>query len=248
MLRWQQPGALWQLQVLFHSGVFHWNGRAIPFEPFAVFVIPPGSRCEVYRNGQETYVYDYMSFIPVKSEIDNVSVPLCTQLNREVGNYWDILFRKGLSQVQYSRTQANVVTWSLLWAVARPVHQPLTNIFVEQAEQIISQRLHEKVSVKELSEELSISQSQLIRLFLAEHQRTPLQFTLERRAQVAHELLTKTTDPVKSIAARVGYSDIHQFNRFIRQRFSQSPRSLRFNREDVDLWRLKSLKKHRDIL
>ena len=153
--------------------------------------------------------------------------------------------RKALNRIQFSRTSAHSVAWSLLWSVAQSEHVALRSVYTEQAEKLIEDRIGEKLLVSELCRELSISQSQLTRLFLHELGRTPHQYIKDRRAHHAHRLLTRTTVAIKQVAANCGIPNVHQFNRFIRDRYGESPRALRQNRGVVDLYRVGDLRKAR---
>ena len=245
-LSWIQPSDLWQAQLLLHRGSFTFNGLTMAIEPFDLVIVPPGSRCEVERFGQEEYVYDFIGFAPVAGERDIVSLPLKTNLG-DSGHFWDLELRKALNRIQFSRTSAHSVAWSLLWSVAQSEHVALRSVYTEQAEKLIEDRIGEKLRVSDLCKELSISQSQLTRLFLHELGRTPLQYIKDRRAHHAHRLLTRTTVAIKQVAVNCGIPNVHQFNQFVRDRYGESPRSLRQNRGVVDLYRVGDLKKARAI-
>lgn len=245
VLRWVQPSDAWQAQLLIHHGSFTYNGMSMPVEPFDLLVIPPGGRCEVERFGQQDYyVYDYFAFTPIIGERDVVSLPLKTSLG-ESGHFWDLEFRKALTRLQFSKTSSHVLCWHLLLSVAQPEHIAIKSVYTEQAEALISERLAQKLAVSQICRELNISQSQLTRLFVSELGRSPLQYIRDRRAQLALKLLTNTTLPIKQVGATCGIPNAHQFNRFVRERFGESPRSLRNHRGIVDIYHVSDLKKGR---
>lgn len=244
-LRWIQPAEMWQAQLLHHHGTFTVNGFAFSVQPFDLVVLPPGARCEVNRFGHDVYVYDYFGFVPTPSDRDVVSLPLKASLGEEAGHFWDLEFRRALNRLQYSRTLSQVCAWHLLLSVAQPEHAVIKSVYTEQAEKLIEERLGNRIVVAELCKDLDVSQSQLTRLFMAEHGRSPLQYILDRRAQQAHKLLTRSTLPIKQVASNIGMPNVHQFNRFIRERYGASPTALRKHRGFVDVYREQNLEKGR---
>ncbi|HEY0866106.1 MAG TPA: helix-turn-helix domain-containing protein, partial [Fimbriimonas sp.] len=67
----------------------------------------------------------------------------------------------------------------------------------------------------------------------------PLQYIRDRKAQLAHQLITGTTHPIKQVAVACGFQDLHSFNRFVRDRLGVSPRAVRGGREEIDIFRVK---------
>lgn len=238
-LEWVQPGDLFQGQLYHHAGTIYVNGLAIPFEPWDLVIVPPNSRCQVIRRGQGTHVYDYFTFVPTSGERDIVAIPLLSRLGEE-GKFWDVNFRRALNRQILSRTSIQVVVSSLLWAISQPSAMATGNVFVEQAEALIHDRLSTRLRIRSLAKELSISQSQLNRLFLAEHGQTSMQYIRDQRAQLAQRLLSQTTIPIKQVAAACGFPDLHAFNRFVRDRLGASPRAVRISRGEVDIYRTRS--------
>lgn len=243
-VKWVQPTDLWQALLMHHSGTFSLNGHILGFEPFDLFVVPPMSHCEVERTGGTEFVYNYAGFKPQSDERDTVSLPVKTSLGDE-GHYWDKVFRTALNQLQFSRTFAHVVVWNLLWSVAQPQHAVIRSVYTDQAEKLIDERIGQRLRISDICSELQISPSQLTRYFLMDTGRTPHQFILDRRAELAHRLLTRTTSQVKLVAAACGMPNIQQFNRFVKDRYGQSPRVLRQNRGIVDIYRAGDLEKAR---
>lgn len=236
-IAWVQPSDLWHVHWPSHGGSFTMNGKTFAFEPHSVIVVPPGSRCEVIRHGRTMYTYCYFSFVPTSSEQDTVSLPVCSQLERPQADWLEKQFRHALNRQQWSRTGLAAIAYALLWSVATPEFVHLKSLTTEQAEALISDRLGGRILVRELADELRISQSQLTRAFLQDHGRTPLQYIKDRRAQVAHRLLTRTMTPIKQVALSCGIPDSNQFYRFIKERYGASPRQLRREQGIVDVFR-----------
>jgi len=98
---------------------------------------------------------------------------------------------------------------------------------VERARRLIELRLSEPLTVAAIADEVSLSQSQLTRLFRNEVGSSPRQYLLSRRVERARYLLIHTTRPIKAIAREVGIGDLHQFNKTLRRTINIAPRELR---------------------
>lgn len=242
--KWVQPSDLWQALLFHHLGSFTLNGHTFDLKPMDLVIVPPLSRCEVERWGQKEFVYNFAGFKPNPSDRDIVALPVKTNLEKS-GDHWDREFRSALNQLQFSRTRAAVVVWNLLWSVALPEHMSTRSVYTEQAEKFIEDNLNRKLQLSDLCLELHISPSQLTKHFMNDIGRTPHQFILDRRAQLAHRLLTSTTIQIKQVATQCGMPNFQQFNRFIKGRYGESPRGLRMLRGSVDHFRVEDLERAR---
>jgi transcriptional regulator GlxA family with amidase domain len=165
-----------------------------------------------------------------------MTIPIVSAFGEE-GMWWDRNFRLSLNRLMLSRTQNRSLIFAWLWSIALPEKVFPRNPYVEAAERLFEERMENGIQVAEAARELFISPSQLTRLFLAEHGRTPLQYLLEQRAGRAHHLLTQTTLPIKAVASACGVPNAHAFNRFVRARLGGSPRSIRLGTATVDAFR-----------
>lgn len=117
----------------------------------------------------------------------------------------------------------------ILQILARHVHPAPTQLS-EQArilQEHIDRNLDQSVSMHQLSQLVSLSPSQITRLFKSAFQTTPYEYLLSRRAAMAKELLRSTNLSVKEIAYSLGFSDEHYFSTFFRKRTGTAPLSYR---------------------
>lgn len=242
--KWNQPSDMWQLLLMHHSGEFIFNGHTYAIEPFDLFIVPPMSRCQIERWGAKEFVYNFAGFVPQASQQDIVSLAVKTSLGSD-GHFWDKEFRTALNNLQFSRTRSKVIVWNLLWSIAQPEHIVVRSVYTEQAERFIEEHLGSRLRLSDLCSELSISASQLTKHFLQDTGRTPHQYILDRKAHLAHRLLTTTTQQVKQVAAACGMPNIQQFNRFVKARYGDSPRNIRRLRGSVDFYRVNDLARAR---
>jgi len=162
-----------------------------------------------------------------------VGLPLVTDVTN-VFDGWEKQWGRAFDRSQFARTGVVAWIWSVLWHLSSGPENVRTNIYVEEAERIIQERMASKIGVLELAKELEISHSQLVRLFRSEHGTTIQEYIRVQRTVRACRLLTASTSSIKSIAAQVGVPDLHQFSRMIRNATGVSPRQMRTERRTFD--------------
>lgn len=232
-LEWHQPIDRWQMLVVSHEGVVSCDGRIAPYGPRSLLIFPPRARCRLERSGMEAYEHIFVWFVPQESSSDFVGIPLVTDISAEFDS-WETQWKRAFDRIQFTRTGVRSWMWSVLWHVAQGPENVRTNLYVEEAERLILERLTMKISVIELAKELSISHSQLVRLFRSEHGTTVQEYIRTQRTVRACRLLTSTTHSIKTVANLVGVPDLQQFSKMIRNATGVSPRQMRNERRTFD--------------
>lgn len=90
--------------------------------------------------------------------------------------------------------------------------------------------VYRKVSVEKLSEELSISKSQMTREFTRYFGISPYKYLLDKKIDVAKHLLLSTQMRVYEISELLGFSDTYYFSNLFKQKTGMSPLGYRFDR------------------
>lgn len=101
-----------------------------------------------------------------------------------------------------------------------------------RALEIIELGLAERLSVREIADQVDISHNHLTRLFREQFGTTVIAFIQQRRLSRATHLLENTQLPIKAIAAHVGAADTHQFNKMLHRHVGRSPSDLRAGRTE----------------
>lgn len=91
----------------------------------------------------------------------------------------------------------------------------------------ISSYVHRKFNLDELSEELHMSKSNVIRIFKKEYGLTPYEYLLDLKIETAKALLKDTNIPIKKIAEKLCISDEHYFSTLFLKRVGMRPGSYR---------------------
>jgi len=94
----------------------------------------------------------------------------------------------------------------------------------------IENNIHRSVTLAELAALIYCSESQMIRIFKRETNRTPYAYLLEKKMEMAGTLLKNTRMTVKEIADYLGYSDQHYFSNQFKQHRGICPLQFRNER------------------
>ena len=87
--------------------------------------------------------------------------------------------------------------------------------------------LHKPWTVAEMAAVVGVSDGQLRRLFAVAHRRSPQQFLIDLRLEIASTLLADPALRIKEIQAHVGIADSSHFCRDFRARYGVSPTEYR---------------------
>jgi AraC family transcriptional regulator, arabinose operon regulatory protein len=97
--------------------------------------------------------------------------------------------------------------------------------YIEKAEQYIREHYHERITVKEISTHLFISEAYLYKLFRDYLNISPAKYISKLRMEHAEYLIERKTLPIKEIAALTGYKNIYHFSNAFKKEYGCSPSS-----------------------
>lgn len=221
---WTQPPSHWTLFYFQHAGVMTVNNKPIPYEDGNVGFVIPGTKVEFLKVGEGTRRYQ-MSF-GLKARTETVAIPAVADLgqNTELRRQE---FEDSFRWLHTSIMRGLACAFNTLWSIAQPGHVFRKSDLVFDAEALIMKRLHERINIQDLSEELAISHTHLLRLFREEHNCTIQEYVREKRAEIARQMIQETDMALKEIAVKTGMPDLQYFNKVIRSATGLSPRALR---------------------
>jgi AraC-like DNA-binding protein len=222
---WVQSQEQYLGMIVKHPGVYRLNGRSFEIRPYDFILATPGSRCEIERHGEPPYEYVAFAFQFSEGTGDAAWMPFCKQVPD--GEFWSKAFTRAARRVSVSMGMFKALVPAFIWSIAEFSAPASKNVYVAEAERLIAERLSEPIRISALAKEIGISQSQLNRHFLVENGSTPMQYILERRAELAHRLLTTTSLSLKEVARNCGFPNTHALSRFVRDRIGSAPRKVR---------------------
>lgn len=219
---WVQPPGTWRVILYSHEGVARINGRSYPYGPGTGLIFPPYASCGHAKVGPPSLEVSAHFDFP-DAEEKPVALPLEFRYRQE---WYDLLWFAGEHGMSGAE-RGKALVWHILWTISEPTSKLRNQSRIYDAEDLIRSMLDQKFSVAELAKRLDVSQSTLLTWFQAEHNTTIQGFVRQTRAREACRLLTSTDLPVKTIASRVGVSDLQQFNKLVRHHCGLSPREYR---------------------
>jgi AraC-like DNA-binding protein len=92
---------------------------------------------------------------------------------------------------------------------------------------ILDQSIYRKITIDEIGLELNLSKSQMSREFKKYYKTTPYQYLLNRRINIAQNLLTKTTLSIKEISDSLCFADEYYFSNIFKKKNGISPLTYR---------------------
>lgn len=92
---------------------------------------------------------------------------------------------------------------------------------------LVTKRIHERISITDIAERLSLSRDYCSRLFTNTFRVSPRRYILEERMKAIARELAQSGGSVSTVAERYGYESIHSFGRLFKQVLGVSPASVR---------------------
>lgn len=144
------------------------------------------------------------------------------------------LFRGCLEQMQgntgSAHETATLVAHKLVYGIARQLYSDAPacrNPIAAELKSWIERNAVRTLSLPELSRKFGYSPSQLIRIFQREYGKTPYQYFLKKKLELAAVMLRNTGKSVKEIAFTLEFSDAYYFSNIFKRHYGISPRDFR---------------------
>jgi YesN/AraC family two-component response regulator len=91
----------------------------------------------------------------------------------------------------------------------------------------VSERYNQKLSLNELSQSFSMSQSSICNMFAKHYESTFIMFITNLRMKEAHRLMLETGTTLKEIASHCGYPSYHRFCKVFKTHYGKPPSEYR---------------------
>jgi AraC family transcriptional regulator len=161
--------------------------------------------------------------LPTRHEVhDERIVTLVEQLADEIaaGGVNGRLYAQGLSLALVGWLRAR---YAFEPAPTRVRAQKLAPLHAERVREYIDAHLGHELGVAELAGLVGLSSAYFVRVFHATFGTTPHRFVLERRVQVAAELLRQPGMPIAQVAYALGFSSQAHFTAVFRRQTGRTP-------------------------
>ena len=160
-------------------------------------------------------------YLPVKDSSRDISEPLLQRTITKLNTLWSNYSTSPRDRLTFN---AVILRWigTLLSAEYRPEIdgdiQPFTPVL-----QYIQRHLDRPLPLRELAEIMHLNPTYFSNRFKTAFGQPPRDFIIERRLEKARHLLVWKDDPLKQVAAQVGFDDPFYFSRLFKQKNGISP-------------------------
>lgn len=124
--------------------------------------------------------------------------------------------------------KASEIIFGMLMEIATVNHErKQVSELAKKIKITLDKSIYNDFSVENLAKELFVSTSQITREFKKYYDKTPYDYLLDKRLEVAKTLLSTTLTSVSTIADYLCFTDSHHFARFFKARTGSTPKQFR---------------------
>ncbi len=220
--------------IMSGKGYVNVNGEGFCVSSGDVYMLPLGCSCHYYSDKKTPYKKIWM----------NVNGELCRHLinayhldNRyhfeNVNLYSEFKHAIEICKDKSLKTDAIFTKCSSIFfkiiqtLYAHSYEESTINEYVLAAKQYCDANICEKISVKNISDTVNISVSQLNRLFKKEFGKTVYSYLLDCRIELSKSLLKGTGMSIGQIADKLKFADEHYFSNIFKKKTSYTPTEYR---------------------
>ena len=223
------PG-IWCLHLYRYEGSVCIDEEPFSIRPGYLSIFPPDVQLEFQMRGISRHIYAHFAF-PAEA---NATATVATMI--DAGEYFPALNEQLQTIIRYFAVQprrAEVRFCDLLWNLSERYGHPAvaasdrSHPALDRAIGLIELRLGSSISIPHLARESGLSHNHLLRLFRVKFGETIEAYIRSRRVAKALHLLCHSNLPIKTVAAEVGFPDVHTFNKAARRQLGKSPSQLR---------------------
>ncbi|MGC4046427.1 MAG: AraC family transcriptional regulator [Armatimonas sp.] len=200
------------------QGVFHVEGTPYSLEPSTLFFARPGVLHQITNTEEPGMALRWVTFTLPPSPLAGTFAASATLISpgaNALGALWEALFAladSGDTTGARELMPPLLRTLLRLGSDTRPAATADSGI-APAAVRAIHSRLDNPPTVAALATRFALSERHFARLFIAHTGIPPAAYIERARLERAAALLLRTDDPIKHVAALVGYPDVHGFTR-----------------------------------
>ena len=144
-----------------------------------------------------------------------------------------VLDGSGIDDHAYAETLGLLLLWELRHTTTskhsqlNAVRGGLTALQLRRVKEFVDAQISNDITISDLAAVAGLSQFHFIRAFKASVGRSPYQYVLSERINVAKDMLSKADLSIADVALAVGFSDASQLNRVFRKLVGVTPTAFR---------------------
>ena len=226
--------------VISGKGILDYCGKRWEIREGQTFILFPGEETTYYADKGDPWYYCWVGFqgtaaakivesigfssqTPVLTLSDDVKIE--SEIRRMLG-VRDLTLD---GQLRRNAGLLELLSDLIRERAERAESDSIPNIYSysEYAVRYINNHFSEKIRIQDLANHIGISRSYLVKLMKQETGMSPQEYLIETRMRRASDLLSRTNDSIKVVAAECGYEDALAFSKVFKTRFGLNPTQYR---------------------
>ena len=123
--------------------------------------------------------------------------------------------------------EASAIIFNIILKLVKNNTQRKVSQLANMLKETLDRSIYRKITIEDLAQESNISKSQMCREFKKYFEMTPYQYLLNRRINIAANLLLKTSMSIKEISEHLHFADEYYFSNIFKKKIGFSPRAYR---------------------
>jgi AraC family transcriptional regulator len=234
----------YEISVVFEGrGVFQYKDNMTSLEPGSFVIIPPNVLHRFYAITPMRFGVIHVENLCQRTEglikrlisNENPNVILLSPLDTE---QYNLLFRQWLRLISIPLKEEDLfkAAWIELFILFLIEHNRPVNksISITNVADYIRLNLQEEISISRLAKIIGFSDSGFRRLFKKYYGVTPKQYQQQCRMNEAKWILRSSSEPIQSVADKVGFLNLHGFSSWFQRKEGFSPSEWRKRERDSE--------------
>ena len=226
--------------VVSGKGVLDYSGRRWEIREGQMFILFPGEETTYYADKTDPWYYCWIGFQGtsaakiVESIGFSAQTPVLTlsdamKVESEIKKMLEARDLTLDGQLKRNAGMLEILSNLIVESAERAETDSSPNIYSysEYAVRYINNHFSEKIRIQDLADHIGISRSYLVKLMKQETGMSPQEYLIETRMRRASDLLSRTNDSIRVIAAECGYDDALAFSKVFKSRFGLNPTEYR---------------------
>lgn len=222
------------------KGMLDYRGKRWMIREGQMFILYPGEVTTYYADKDDPWYYCWIGFQGESAAKIVESIGFSSQtpvLSLKQSSHIEDVIRTMLAikkvsldgQLRRSAGLLDILSDLIQERTVRAESEKTVSTFSysEYAVRYINNHFSEKIRIQDLAKHIGISRSYLVKLMRQETGMSPQEYLIETRMRRASDLLSRSNDPVRNIAAECGYEDALAFSKVFKSRFGVNPSDYR---------------------
>ena len=226
--------------VISGKGILDYAGKRWEIREGQIFILFPGEETTYYADRNDPWYYCWIGFqgasaakivesIGVSSQTPVLTLNDVIKIESGIRKMLEARDLTMEGQLRRNAGLLEILSDLIRERAERAESDSITNIYSysEYAVRYINNHFSEKIRIQDLADHIGISRSYLVKLMKLETGMSPQEYLIETRMRRASDLLSRTNDSIKVVAAECGYEDALAFSKVFKSRFGLNPTEYR---------------------